>query len=69
MEHTVYQEVVVFIVSNINIYKGRYTYDVHENCPIFKTPHLLVQLLSKLFLLLDLGRPISSEPPPHPLSK
>ena len=41
--------------------KGRYTYEVHENWPIFKNPHPLVQLIPKLFHPLDLGRPISNE--------
>ena len=39
---------------------GWYTYDVHENCPIFKTtptPTLLVHLRPKVFHPLDLGRP------------
>ena len=42
---------------------GRYTYDLHENCSIFKTPHPLVQLRPKFFHPLDLGRPISNNPP------
>ena len=25
--------------KRVILYMGRYTYDVHENCPIFKTPH------------------------------
>ena len=33
--------------------KGRYTYEVHENWPIFKNPHPLVQLIPKLFHPLD----------------
>ena len=41
--------------------KGRYTYDVHENWPIFKNLHPLVKLLPKFFHPLDLGRPISNE--------
>ena len=28
--------------------QGRYTYDVHENCPIFKTPHPTCPAKSKL---------------------
>ena len=43
--------------------KGRYIYDIHENWPIFKNPHPLVQLLPKYFHPLDLRRAISSEPP------
>ena len=35
--------------------KGWYTYDVHENCPIFKTTHTLVHLRPKFFHPLDLG--------------
>ena len=44
---------------------GRYTYDVHENCPIFKTPHhpCPVQLRPKFFHTLDLGCPLSNEFP------
>ena len=34
--------------------KGGYTYGVHENCQIFKTPSPLVQLRPKFFHLLDL---------------
>ena len=51
--------------------KGWYTYDVHENCPIFKTLHPLhplVHLRPKFLHPLDLGRAISNEfPPPFPL--
>ena len=43
--------------------KGWYTYDVYENCPIFKTPHPLVHLRPKFFYPLDLGHPISNESP------
>ena len=39
------------------------THDIHENRPIFKNPHPLVQLLPKYFHPLDLGQVISSEPP------
>ena len=51
--------------------KGRYTYEVHENCLILKIPTLLVHLRPKFFHSLNLGRPISNEiapypPPPHP---
>ena len=46
--------------------KGWYTYDVHENYPIFKTPPaLLVHLRPDFFPSLDLGRPILNQPPPH----
>ena len=47
---------------------GRYTYDVHENCPIFKTPHhpCPVQLRPKFFHTLDLWCPLSKEFPPPP---
>ena len=48
--------------------RGWYTYDVQENCPIFKTPDLLVHLNLNTFHPLDLGRPISDEPQPPPLS-
>ena len=42
--------------------KGRYTYDVYENWPIFKTYHSpLVQLRPKFFHPLDLGRSILNE--------
>ena len=42
-------------------HERQYTYEVHENCSILKTPHLLVQLRPHFFHSLDLGRPISSE--------
>ena len=42
---------------------GWYTYDVYENCPIFKTTHPLVHLRPKLFHPLFLGRPISNKTP------
>ena len=48
---------------NIN-HKGRYTYGVHENCPIFKTPHASVHLRPNFFHPFDLGYPISDELPP-----
>ena len=38
-------------------------YEVHENCPICKTPTPLVHLRPKFFHPLDLGRPISNELP------
>ena len=47
-------------------HKGRYTYEVHENCLILKTLHPLVQLRPPLFHSLDLGRPISTEFPLSP---
>ena len=31
------------------ISKGRYTYDVHKNCPIFKTHHPPCPATSKIF--------------------
>ena len=43
---------------------GMITYGVHENCPIFKTPHLFclsTYLHPKLFHALDLERP--NKPP------
>ena len=42
---------------------GRCTNDVHEHWPIFKTPDPLVQLCPTFFHLVELGRPISNEPP------
>ena len=39
------------------------TYDVHENCLIFKTSHPIVHLRPKFCHPLELGRPISNEPP------
>ena len=45
-------------------YKGWYTYNVHEHCPIFNTPHPLVHLSPIFFHSLDLGRPISNKLPP-----
>ena len=44
--------------------KGWYTYDVYENCSIFRTPYPLVHLRPKSFHTLGLGHPISNEPPP-----
>ena len=41
--------------------KGRYTYDVHEKCPIFKTFSPLVHLRPKFFHPLDLEHPISND--------
>ena len=42
------------------------TYDVHENCSIFMTPHSLVHLRPKFFHPLDLEHPISNIfPLPH----
>ena len=35
---------------------------IYQNCPIFKTSHLLAHLRPKFFHPLDLGRPISNEP-------
>ena len=57
------------------IYKGRYTYDVHEYYPIFKTtptpPHPTPSptpcpATSKILPPLHLGRLISNEPLPSP---
>ena len=45
-------------------YYGWYTYDIHENCPIFKTPTPIVHLRPNFFYPLVLGRPFSNEPPP-----
>ena len=48
--------------------KGWYTYDVHENCLIFKTPIPTVHLLPKYVRVhlhpLDFGRPILNEHAP-----
>ena len=48
--------------------KAQYTYDVHENCLVFKTSHPNVHLLAKYFNPLERGRPILNEPlsPPSP---
>ena len=46
----------------------RHTYDIHENCPIFKTPTHLAQLCPKIFHNLHLVRQISNELPPPPSS-
>ena len=35
-------------------YKGRYTYDVHENCLIFKAPHPLSIYIQNSSTLLTL---------------
>ena len=43
--------------------KGRYTYDVHENCLIFKSPQ---HLRPKYFHPLDLGRSALNEAPRRP---
>ena len=51
-------------VSRVTSDKGRYTYDVHENCPIPKNPHPLVQLRPRNFHPLDLGLPVSNKSPP-----
>ena len=49
-------------VRNKLVNKGQYTYDVHENCQIFRTPHPSIHLCSKFFHPLDLKRPILNEP-------
>ena len=51
-----------FIHAKIYLLKGWYTYDVHENCPIFKPPTTL-SIRPKFFHPLDPGRPISNKPP------
>ena len=43
--------------------KGRYTYDVHENCQIFQSPPP-AHLHPKFFHSLDVGRPIPNDLPP-----
>ena len=53
--------------SNTSFIQRRYTYDVHKNYLIFKTPHPLVHLRPKSFHPLDLGCPTSNEFPPSPL--
>ena len=54
---------LVYIIVGLP-HKGRYTYGVHENCLIFKTPPTpLVHMRPKFFHPLDLGRPISNTPP------
>ena len=57
----VYQYKLFFLRSVAS--KGRYTCDVLENCPIFKTPTSLVQLCPKFLHFLDLEHPISNKPP------
>ena len=56
---------LISVVSHLSrsLYpKGWCRYDVHENFPIFKTPHALVDLPPKSFHPFDLGRPISNDP-------
>ena len=48
-------------VNRVTSDKGQYTYDVHENCPIPKNPHPLVQLRPRNFHPLDLGLPVSNK--------
>ena len=45
---------------------GQFTYGIHENGPIFKTPHTFCPAspCPKFFHPLGLGHPISNEPPP-----
>ena len=50
-------------------YKGRYTYEVHQSCLIFETPHPPDHLCPKCFHPLDLRRPILNKPAPHPLQQ
>ena len=42
-------------------WKGRSTYDVHENCPIFKTSLAPVHLRPEFFHPLNLGCPILND--------
>ena len=49
-------------------YMALHTFDVLENCPIFKTSHPLVHLRPKFLHPFDLGRPISNETSIPPLS-
>ena len=60
-------EVNTSLTQNKKKHKGGYTYDVHQNCLIFKTPPL-VHTRPKFFHPLDLGQPILNNPPPN-LSK
>ena len=48
--------------GNLLLVKGWETYDVHENCPIFKTTQPPVHICPKFFLSLHLERPISMIP-------
>ena len=51
----------------LNKDKGRYTYGVHENCLIFKTPQPLPIYVQNFPTPDDLGRLILNKPPPpHP---
>ena len=55
----------VYVLLKVQLSKGQYTYDVHENCLIFMTPHPpLCPSTSKTFPPLDIGRPDLNEPPP-----
>ena len=67
IEYTVMNDWNGSVNNKIKHFKGQYTYDVHENSLLFKTPHppcpsmsIYIQNCSNL---LDLGRPISNEPP------
>ena len=57
-------ELALLANDNLMFFKGRYTYDVHESCLIFKTPHHLCPSTSKIFHPLNLER--LNEPFPHP---
>ena len=43
------------------MHMGRYTYDDHENCLVFKNPHPTVHLRPKFSHPLDLRRPVLTE--------
>ena len=55
--HDSNKECIIFLDFAVSVLdnKGWYTYDVHENCPIFKTTHTLVHLHPKFLHPLDLG--------------
>ena len=60
----IYLDDLQVLGKNCDISKGRYTYHVHENRPIFKTTHPPPCLAtSKIFPPLDLGPPVSNESP------
>ena len=57
--------IILRLVSTTSFcYKRRYTYDIHKNCLISKTPTPSVHLRPNFFHNLDLGRPVLNEPSP-----
>ena len=41
-------EIIICALFELHICKRRYTYDVHENCPVFKAPHPPCSATSKI---------------------